>query len=92
MEGIEELFSKSWSVRANIRFYLRCGCFLVVDREKKQLLRTTKTPSDDDRALKRQSQDDDNRGIAEVDSDDGSVEDIDTRDNYADVVMYCTAL
>ncbi len=61
MEGMEELFSKPWSVRTNVRFYLRCGCFLelvgrrsrnyhLLDVPEEHLLQDVREPDNGDQA------------------------------------------
>ena len=46
MEQIEELFSKPWSVRVNVRFYLRCGCFLELASREGRSYRLLDVPGD----------------------------------------------
>ena len=74
---MEELFSKPWSVRTNIWFYLRCGCFLeLVGRRgrsyhlpEEQLLQAVEGP-DDDKIVEDSSEGDTKGDVTQVDCSD----------------------
>ncbi len=78
LEGMEELFSKPWSVRANVWFYLRCGCFLelvgrgkrnyhLLDVPEEHLLQAVREPDDGDDKVEEESAEGGVKGVAVTD-------------------------
>ncbi len=65
MEKVEEVFSKPWSERTNVLYYLRCACFLEFFSKKRTRLSGYRKPESNHVSMDDISQSTDTSSVSE---------------------------